>query len=119
MDDSQVIDQEWRTDTARCIRELIEHTGQSVDEDRYKKWLPIMAKWQVPWHRMVKRYEEDIPMIVDHIIGKKDLDLQPFELGILDQALIMSQLMGSHGRRLLLKSDDFPKNAKIANSLLK
>ena len=117
--DRHLIDYEWRTDTARCIRELIEYTGQSVDEDRYKKWLSIMAKWQVPHHKMVKRYEKDIPMIVDHIIDKKDLDLQPFELGILDQALIMSQLMRSYGRRLLLKSDDFPKNAKIANSLLK
>ena len=119
MVDRQLIDHEWRTDTARCIRELIEYTGQSVDEDRFIKWVPIMAKWQVPHHRMVKRYEEDIPMIVDQIIGKKDLDLQPFELGILDQALIMSQLMRIRGRRLLLKSDNFPKNAKIANSLLK
>jgi len=119
MVDRQLIDHEWRTDTARSIRELIEYTGQSVNEDRFKKWVPIMAKWQVPHHRMVKRYEEDIPMIIDHIIGKKDLDLQTFELGILDQALIMSQLMRSHGRRLLPKSDDFPKNAKIANSLLK
>lgn len=119
MVDMQLIDHEWRTDTARCIKEIIQYTGQSVDEDRFKKWLPIMAKWQVPHHRMVKRYEEDIPMIIDHIIGKKDLDLQTFELGILDQALIMSQLMRRHGRRLLPKSDDFPKNAKIANSLLK
>lgn len=112
-------DEEWRTDTADCIRKIIEYCDLSIDNQRFQKWLPIMEKWQVPHRKMINRYENDIPLIIEHIIKNKDLDLRSFNLGMLDQVLIMAYLMKDHGRRLILTSKDFPNNTKDLHLLLK
>ena len=101
------------------MEQIIAKTGLSVDDTRLDKWLPIMEKWQLPIRSMEHRHEKEIPLIVDSIIANNDLDLQMFDLTILEQSLIMAHLMKDHGRRLLLDSSSFPKNAKTANSLLK
>lgn len=117
--DRSFTDHEWRTETERCIRQAIECTGMAIDGTRFEKWLSVMLNWREPHQKMVQRYEKDIHLIVRHIIKNDHLDLQSYNLGIIDQSLIIAHLMKDHGRRLLLKSENFPKNAKIANSLLK
>jgi hypothetical protein len=111
-------DHEWRTQAERCVKEIVSKIGLTVDQDRLEKWIPIMKKWQVPHLKMVHRYETELPLIVEHIVHNESLDLRPFNLGILDQSLIMAYLMRDHGRRVMLTSNQFPNNAKDLHQIL-
>lgn len=117
--DGQFTDVEWTTQTERCITQVIKDTGQHMAQDRFERWVGIMGRWQVAMKKMAHRYENEIPMIAESIVTAKDLDLGSFNLTTLEQALIMAHLMRDHGRRLILPSEKFPKNAKELHRFLK
>ena len=60
-----------------------------------------------------------MPEIADKIVAGEDMDLGKLDLTFFDECMIMILLMKSHGKRLLLPDENFPKNTKDLHKFLK
>lgn len=114
-----VTDQEWVYHPEDCIKEICEFTENKIITDKIPKWRTVREKWLINYEKVIRFYQEDLPQIVEAIISDRSLDLVDKDIGLINQSVIMAHLMKDHGRRLLLPSDEFPKNTKDLHRFLK
>lgn len=112
-------DTRWHYDTEWCVRELFRRLDLKIHEPNIEHWRMVASKWQKNLENLVQRYERDIPMMAQMIIEGHDFDLTPFQLNYVEEAVLMSHLMRKFGRRLMITTENFPKNAKNLHKLLK
>jgi hypothetical protein len=112
-------DTEWQSETEPCMRGIFDEVGLKIHEDKIVQWRRVASEWQDNLERLAQWYEKDSPMIAEMIIQGKDFDLTPYGLDFVKEAVLMSHVMGVFGRRLMVSTEEFPKNTKDLHQLLK
>ena len=114
-----VTDKEWTTDPEGVMTEIFRYFKVPIAPDRLSHWREVSKKWQEGYRQIQKFYYEQMPEIADKIVAGKDMDLGKLDLTFFDECMIMILLMKSHGKRLLLPDENFPKNTKELHQFLK
>ena len=114
-----VTDKEWTTDPKGVMTEIFRYFKVPIAPDRLSHWRDVSKKWQEGYRQIQKFYYEQMPEIADKIVAGEDMDLGKLDLTFFDECMIMILLMKSHGKRLLLPDENFPKNTKDLHKFLK
>ena len=114
-----VKDKEWTTDPEGVMTEIFRYFEVPIAPDRLSHWRDVSKKWQEGYRQIQKFYYEQMPEIADKIVADEDMDLGKLDLTFFDECMIMILLMKSHGKRLLLPDENFPKNTKELHQFLK
>ena len=114
-----VTDKEWTTDPEGVMTEIFRYFKVPIAPDRLSHWRDVSKKWQEGYRQIQKFYYEQMPEIADKIVADEDMDLGKLDLTFFDECMIMILLMKSHGKRLLLPDENFPKNTKDLHKFLK
>ena len=114
-----VKDKEWTTDPEGVMTEIFRYFKVPIAPDRLSHWRDVSKKWQEGYRQIQKFYYEQMPEIADKIVADEDMDLGKLDLTFFDECMIMILLMKSHGKRLLLPDENFPKNTKELHQFLK
>jgi hypothetical protein len=117
--DRTFTDTEWQSDPETCLRNIFDSFDLAVHEGKIESWRRIASVWQENIGKMVQFYEQDIPKIAEKIIHNEDFDITPYHMDYLRQAVLMSYIMRIFGRRLMIMTEEFPKNTKDLHQLLK
>ena len=112
-------DKEWTTDSEGVMTEIFTRYKVAMIPDRLDHWRVVSKKWQEGCRKVQQFYYQQMPKIADMIVAGEDMDLGKLDLSGLDECLLMHQLMKSHGKRLLLPDENFPKNTKDLHRFLK
>ena len=113
-------DHEWYSDPFTSIKKVFKKLDIKINKDKIEHWKKISIRWQSIINRLlINFYERDIYTITDCIIKNKKLDLSAFELDLMKEITIMSHLYKFYGLRLLLPTDNFPKNTQDLHKFLK
>lgn len=119
-DDTLIIDdRDWIEHPKKCLEKICKFTGQDLMRDRLDGWEEVQAKWIAKYRKVIEFYEDMLPVITKSIVHNESLYLGGKNIGFVKQAAIMAHLMKDHGRRLLLPSEEFPKNTKDLHRFLK
>ena len=78
-----------------------------------------MSRWKTEFERAELFYKDNIPLIAENIVNNQAMDLEPYDLGFTEESLIMMSVMKTHGKRLILPDDSFPKNTQTLHGFLK
>ena len=114
-----VTDKEWTTDPEGVMTEIFRYFEVPIAPDRLSHWRDVSKKWQEGYRQIQKFYYEQIPEIAGKIVAGENMDLGKLDLTFFDECMIMILLMKSHGKRLLLPDENFPKNTKDLHKFLK
>ena len=114
-----VTDKEWAHQTEDTMTRICESLGTGIDADRLADWRPVMKQWQNNYRKAESYYGEVIPDIADKIVAGEYMDLEPYGLRLVEECLVMMHVMKRHGKRLMVSSDDFPKNTQDLHQFLK
>ena len=87
--------------------------------DRLTHWRDVSKRWQAGYKQIQQFYYKEMPKIADMIVAGEDMDLAKLDLKFFDECMLMILLMKSHGKRLLLPDENFPKNTKDLHKFLK
>jgi len=112
-------DDEWTNQPMECMEIILKKVSMNMSDHRIDQWIRIAGRWKSFHQKIVRWYEKDLNEITENIIQGNSMSLDRLHLGIKEQASIMAHLMADHGRRLLLPSEDFPKNTKDLHRFLK
>ena len=77
------------------VKELFEYLGLTIDEERYRLWLPVYNKWQRN-HTRGMRFSWYFNSIINNILQGIDFDLTRFDLDIQQEAAIQHELIYKH-----------------------
>lgn len=75
----------------RSVYQLFDYLDLSIDNNRYKTWLKVWHKWR-HFHYPRMQFVLNNNIIIDYIINGKHMDLQRFNLDIMQEASIMFTL---------------------------
>ena len=114
-----VTDKEWTTDTEGVMTEIFRRYEVSIAPDRLNHWRDVSKRWKAGYRQIQQFYYKEMPRIADMIVAGEDMDLAKLDLKFFDECMLMILLMKSHGKRLLLPDENFPKNTKELNKFLK
>ena len=112
-------DKEWINQPMECMEIILKKVSMSMSDHRIDQWFRIADRWKSFHQKIVEWYEKDLNEITENIVQGNSMSLDGLDLGIKEQASIMAHLMADHGRRLLLVTEEFPKNTKDLHRLLK
>lgn len=121
LDDDVIIisDKDWTENTEREMLKIFDRLGVPVIPERLDHWRKVVEQWQEKYKQTKHFYYHEMPEIADKIVSGEDMDLEHLDLGFFDECMIMILLMKSHGKRLLLPDENFPKNTKDLHKFLK
>jgi len=114
LNDDEVLD-----DIESCMEKIFSHHNLKISPERLDHWRTIANDW----HRKARQehdfYNSELPELCDAIVKGSPLELDESKTGFVRQSVIMAHLMKDHGSRLLLPTDEFPKNTKDLHRFLK
>ena len=113
-----ITDVDYLNRTEWCITKIFDGLGHEINQQRLALWRPIMQKWNENNKAGFKFYD-DLPRIANAIVTGTDMDLSQYDLKFFQEAVIMAHLIKSKKCRLVIPSDDFPKNAKKLHQFIK
>ena len=121
LDDRAIIvsDNEWSTMPEETMVKILNFFGEKINNQRLLHWLPVMSRWKTEFKRAELFYKDNIPLIPENIVNNQAMDLEPYDLGFTEESLIMMSVMKTHGKRLILPDDSFPKNTQTLHGFLK
>lgn len=114
-----VSDKEWSMMPEETMVKIFTKFGETISRRRRNNWLPAMSRWKKEFEKVELFYKDNIPLIAENIVNNQAMDLEPYDLGFTEESLIMMTVMRTHGKRLILPDDNFPKNTQILHRFLK
>jgi len=113
LSDSVVVinDKDYINQTEDCVKKVFGQLDLQIDPQRLIQWRPIKDRWSELYWAGLKFYK-DLPKIINCIADGVDYDLATYDIGFFQESLIMAYLMKQKGKRLVIPSDNFPKNTK-------
>ena len=117
--DLMITDTQWADQTEKMVLEIFDTLGHTIRDDRLGEWREVRKVWRTNYGKLIDWYEIDLPKISQAIVTGLEMDLEPVGLGFVKQVSIMAHLMRDHGRRLLLTTEEFPKNTRDLHRFLK
>ena len=114
-----ITDNEWTTNTEEVMVNIFRKYDVSMVPDRLTRWREVVGDWQEKHRQIQNFYYQEIPEIANKIVTGEHMDIKHLDLEFLDECLIMQSLMKSHGRRLILPDENFPKSTKDLHKFLK
>ena len=114
-----ITDKEWTTDAEGVMSGIFSRFKVEMVPDRLTHWRDVSKRWQEGYRQVQQFYYEQMPKMADMIVAGEDMDLGKLNLKFFDECLLMILLMKSHGKRLSLPDENFPKNTKDLHKFLK
>jgi hypothetical protein len=99
------------------VYKLFEYLNLKIDLTRFKKWTVVYAKWkQLQYNRI--RFVWYFDSIIKNIILGKEMDLEQFDLDIMQEAAIQRELIYTHSLNLKTWQLEKFTNTKQLHDLL-
>jgi hypothetical protein len=117
--DLVVPDKDWHWHPQDTIKKVFETLGLTIDQERFKKWVPISEQWQVNQKKLYHFHEKLLPDIAKAIVDNEDIDWPDWEMDIVQEAMIMAWIMRNHKKKLELPDDHFPYDPKYLHRFIK
>lgn len=113
-------DHEWYKDPFKIMQKIFKDLKLPMASNRIKHYKKIAYDWhQIVHKNLINFHEKHLPLIIDAILQKKSLSLKEFNLDLIKEIIIMVNLFKYHKARLLLPTNNFPKNTKDIAKFLK
>lgn len=115
-----VNDHEWYHDPFKTMQKIFSNLNLSMSKNRIEHYKKVAFGWhQIINKNLVDFHERHLPLIIDAIIKKKSLSIEELDLDLIKEIVIMANLYKYHRTRLILPTDQFPKNTKDLAKFLK
>lgn len=77
------------------IKEILNYCNLQLNQSRFDQWIPIYNQWKNFHHNRIK-FCWFFDTIINNIVVGRDMDLQNFDLDILQEAAIQRELIYKH-----------------------
>ena len=99
------------------VKDVFDYLERDIDKSRYEKWIKIYEKWKMI-HRNAIKFCWYFEEIIESILLGRDFNLQPFNLDLIQEAVIQHVLLYKHNLNLKTWELTKFKNTKQLHNLL-
>lgn len=114
----KILDNELYNDFHNKVMDLISFVGLGIDKSRFTQWTLVYNEWR-KIHLPYVRYSMYFEYILESIVNNYYLDLQEFNLDLMQEAMILHALIYDYNLNIKSRGlDKFPKNTQELYKLL-